>query len=283
MTITPDRKLTNQFPRTDAAPMHSSKYWAKEKDRLLRQLLIGDIEQTTGRELITYFAQLDEGINHTDPDDLSEIIEGVTTGHIDLFIQTPGGNVDAVEKFISVLSQRVESYRVIVPSWAKSGGTVIAISANSILLGVNSELGPIDPQIMLPDLGQMPCEFICRDETKDAVLREYAQASINRTKGLTKKIMQRGMLSNLTEQQIDETIDKLSSSNRYNSHGAVIDFGEAEALGLSVEWMPPGDELWRRVWLLYCLYDQDTKNKGLGRVIEGAVFSITRPASEQLS
>lgn len=258
--------------------MHSSKYWAKEKDRLLRQLLIGDIEQTTGRELIAYFAQLDEGINHTDPDDLSEIIEGLSTGHVDLFIQTPGGNVDAVEKFISVLSQRVQSYRVIVPSWAKSGGTVIAISATTILLGVNSELGPIDPQILLPELGPMPCEFICRDESKDAVLRDYAQASINRTKGLTKKIMMRGMLSDLSDEQVDDKIEKLSSSGGYNSHGAVIDFSEAKNLGLSVEWMAPESELWRRVWLLYCLYDQDTKNKGLGRVIEGAVFSIARPA-----
>lgn len=271
-----ERKLRSQFPRTDALPSHSSKYWAKEKDRLLRQLLISDIETQTGRELIVYFGQLDEGINHTDPDDLSEIIEGLSTKSVDLLIQTPGGDVDAVEKFVSVLNQRLDDYRVIVPSWAKSGGTVIAMSGAKILLGVNSELGPINPQILIPDLGPMPCEFIQRDETKDQVLREYAGAAIQRMRGLARKILKRGMLKALKAEELDLTLDKLSSANQYNSHGAVIDFGEARDLGLAVEWMPPEEPLWRKVWLLYCLYDHDTKSKGLGRVIEGAVFSIAR-------
>lgn len=271
-----ERKLRSQFPRTDALPLHSSKYWAKEKDRLLRQLLISDIETQTGRELIVYFGQLDEGINHTDPDDLSEIIEGLSTKSVDLLIQTPGGDVDAVEKFVSVLNQRVDDYRVIVPSWAKSGGTVIAMSGAKILLGVNSELGPINPQILIPELGPMPCEFIQRDETKDAVLREYAGAAIQRMRGLARKILKRGMLKDLKDEELDQALDKLSSSSQYNSHGAVIDYGEARDLGLAVEWMPPEEPLWRKVWLLYCLYDHDTKSKGLGRVIEGAVFSIAR-------
>lgn len=273
------RKMRAQFPRTASLPTQSSKYWAKEKDRYLRQLLITDIEQLTGREAIVYFAQLSDGINHTDPDDLSEILEAVQGKSVDLIIQTPGGSVDAVEKFVSVLRHRVDDYRVIVPSWAKSGGTVIAMSASRILLGVNSELGPIDPHMMLPELGQMPCEFIARDESKDQVLRDYAGANVKRMRGLAEKILRRGMLKELDEEELQATLDKLSSATQYNSHGAVIDFTEAQELGLNVEWMEPDSELWRAVWLLYCLYDHDTKVHDLGRIIEGAINSIGRPRS----
>ena len=273
----PSRKLQNQFPRTLGHPTQSSKFWAKEKDRYLRQLLIGDVEQITGRELVVYYAQLSEAINHTDPDDLSEILEGLKTKDIDLVIQTPGGMVDAVEKFVAVLRQRVSSYRVIVPSWAKSGGTVIAMSSSEILLGVNSELGPIDPQMYLPDLGPVPCEFVSRDEGQERVIRDIADAAVTRMRDLAKRILRGGMLSNLDEEALSGVIAKVSSSTAYRSHGAVIDFSEAKQLGLSTSWMPPEGDLWKKVWLLYCLYDFDTKTRNLGRIIEGAVNSIARP------
>lgn len=273
------RKMREHFPRTALLPTQSSKYWAKEKDRYIRQLLITDIEALTGREAIVYFAQLNEGINHTDPDDLSEILEDIQGSSVDLIIQTPGGSVDAIEKFVSVMGHRVKDYRVIVPSWAKSGGTVIAMSASCILLGVNSELGPIDPHMVLPELGQMPCEFIARDESKDQVLRDYADANVKRMRGLAEKILRKGMLKDLKEEELQQTLNKLSSATQYNSHGAVIDFSEAKELGLNVEWMDPKSDLWRAVWLLYCLYDHDTKSSDLGRIVEGAVNSIARPRS----
>ncbi|QWC56938.1 hypothetical protein F7D01_07365 [Erythrobacter sp. 3-20A1M] len=135
----------SQFPRTADLTSQSPKYWAKEKDRYLRQLLILDIEEITGRPLMVCFSQLNQPINHTDPDDIAEIIQAIDGDACDILIQTPGGSVDACEKIISVLSKKFSDYRVIVPSWAKSAGTVIALSSNEIVLGINSELGPIDP------------------------------------------------------------------------------------------------------------------------------------------
>ncbi len=61
------------------------------------------------------------------------------------------------------------------------------------------------------------------------------------------------------------------------SHGAVIDYGEAVSLGLSATYLPPDDEIWKRIWLLYCMYDYDTKADNIGRIIEGERFSIARP------
>lgn len=281
MSELPDRKLRNQFPRTSSLPSQSSKFWAKEKDRYLRQLLIADLEELTGRELVVYFARLSEGINHSDPDDLSEIIDGVTGDEIDLVLHTPGGSVDAVEKFVTVLRQRRKSYRVIVPSLAKSGGTVIAISSAKIIFGVNSELGPIDPQFVMNGLGAVPCQFIANDETQPPVIRSLAASAVTRMKQLAKKLLSEGMLKGESDPRLEEVITKLSSSDTYNSHGAVIDYSEAQALGLSAEWLQPDDELWRKVWLLYCCYDHDTKARNIGKLIEGANNSIARPPSYQ--
>jgi membrane-bound ClpP family serine protease len=279
MSKTPTRKLTSQFPRTIALPSQSSKFWAKEKDRYLRQLLIADLEAITRREVVVYFAKLSEGINHSDPDDLSEIIDGLEGDEIDLILQTPGGMVDAVEKFVTVLRQRGKKYRVIVPSLAKSGGTVIAMSAEKILLGVNSELGPIDPQFVMPNLGPVPCQFIADDATQPPVLRSLAKSAVDRMRQLAEKILSEGMLKGKSASDLDNVIKKVSSSDTYNSHGAVIDFSEAQSLGLSVEWMKPEDELWRRIWLLYCCYDHDVKLRSIGKIVEGAVNSIARPPS----
>jgi hypothetical protein len=58
---------------------------------------------------------------------------------------------------------------------------------------------------------------------------------------------------------------------------AVIDYDEAIELKLSVKWMEPDSGLWKRVWLLYCLYDFDTKQDDIGKIVEGALYSVARP------
>lgn len=191
-------------------------------------------------------------------------------------IQTPGGSTDATEKIISILQRVLDDYRVIVPSWAKSAGTVIACSSKSIVLGLNSELGPIDPQWQTAN-GMVPCELIAKDITLAQHIRDKAQLDVDRSRAMAKTILQRGMLNGKAEPELDDIIKKLSSADTYKSHGAVIDFDEAEQIGLSVEYLEPSSELWRRIWLLYCLYDYDAKEKNLAKIFEGNRLSISRP------
>ena len=239
--------------------------------------MIGDIEALTGRPLVVYFAQLDQQINHTDPDDLSEILSGVTGGDVDLFIQTPGGNVDATEKLIGILRQRLKSWRVVVPSWAKSAGTVIALSGEKILLGVNSELGPIDPQFQGQNGLNIPCEILSEDESQPHHIRQIAGMAVARMRQLALSILQKGMMKTKELAEVQDVLAKISSADGYKSHGAVIDYSEALSLGLSVEFLAPDDELWKKLWLLYCMYDHDTKANSIGRLVEGTKFSIARP------
>ena len=270
-----ERKGRGQFPRTSSLPSQSPRYWVKEKDRYLRQLLISDIEEQTGRELVVYFSRLDQMISEEDGNDVAEVMEGVEGKDIDLLIHTSGGLVDSVEKFVVVLKQLGLRYRVIVPSWAKSGGTLIALSSERILLGVNFELGPIDPQMFLPEYGQVPAEFIVNDPGQPQILKEVCKVNLDRARKLAERYLQQGMMAG-SKERIPEVISKISSATGYGSHGAVIDYEEAKSLGLAVEWEAPESDLWRRIWLLHCLYDADTQRGNLGKIFEGARYSLSR-------
>lgn len=57
----------------------------------------------------------------------------------------------------------------------------------------------------------------------------------------------------------------------------MIDYAKAVSLGLDAEYLKPDDDLWKKIWLLYCLYDYDTKQGDIGKIFEGGKFSIARP------
>src|SRR5215468_1349300 len=66
---------------------------------------------------------------------------------IDLVLHTPGGLVLAAMQIARAVEAHKAKVTVYVPVYAMSGGTLIALAANEIVLGEFSMLGPIDPQI----------------------------------------------------------------------------------------------------------------------------------------
>ena len=67
---------------------------------------------------------------------------------LDLFLHTPGGDMAATESIVRYLrSMFGTNIRAIIPQQAMSGGTIMALSCNSIVLGKGSSIGPIDPQM----------------------------------------------------------------------------------------------------------------------------------------
>src|SRR5258708_5881996 len=76
---------------------------------------------------------------------------------IDITLQTPGGLVLAAEQIARALVERKGKVTVFVPHYAMSGGTIIALAANEIVMDANAVLGPVDPQI-----GEMPAASIVR-------------------------------------------------------------------------------------------------------------------------
>jgi hypothetical protein len=64
-----------------------------------------------------------------------------------LLLHTPGGVINAAESIVAYLSSKFASIEVIVPTLAMSAGTMIALATDRIVMGRQSQLGPIDPQM----------------------------------------------------------------------------------------------------------------------------------------
>ena len=262
-----------QFPRTCEIPEQSPLYWVQQRDRYVRQLLIYDIEAITKRRLLVYFAsqsEEDAAIDSRDVAYLCEIWGDVGNDPVDLLVETPGGYTDATEGLVSFIQSRSRDFRVIVANAAKSNGTLLCLAAKAIVMGAVSELGPIDPQIR-----GIPCTILQTPEIRkqNFVLHQTGVYALQQTRSLAEKLLSKGMMKGVSPKRIKRVVRALSTRERFFSHGSVIDHKEASALGLKVVYLPPEDEFWRRIWLLYCMYDFDLRRNRFLKIVEARVRS----------
>jgi ClpP class serine protease len=94
-------------------------------------------------------------MRHIDIDDAESILRAIRETPegrpIEIILHTPGGLVLAARQIASALSDHDGKITAVVPHYAMSGGTMIALAADEILVDAHAALGPIDPQ-----LGQYP-------------------------------------------------------------------------------------------------------------------------------
>ena len=99
--------------------------------------------------------------NFIDIEDSEEILRAIRATPndqpIDLILHTPGGLVLAAEQIAKALVDHKGKITVFVPHYAMSGGTLIALAADEIVMDSNAVLGPVDPQI-----GDMPAGSIVK-------------------------------------------------------------------------------------------------------------------------
>jgi ClpP class serine protease len=119
---------------------------------------IQGLERARGSRVITMIHRQEKrslfGFNvarHIDLEDAQTIISAIKETPperpIDLIVHTPGGLVLAAMQIARAIEAHPGKVTVFVPVYAMSGGTLIALAADEIVLGEFSVLGPIDPQI----------------------------------------------------------------------------------------------------------------------------------------
>ena len=196
---------------------------------------------------------------------------------IDLLLETNGGFTDATEKICAVLRNAKIDLRVIVPRRAKSNGTVIAFCGDTILMGPDSELGPIDLY-----WGGVPADYIVKSQEiltqRDPILVQSAISAIKQTKELAIYLLKTGMLKQKKEAELDGLVSKLATRDEYHSHGAVIDATEAKNLGLNVELIDQQLPLWKQLWLLRAMYSYDCQKNNYSKLFESQ--SISSPVAK---
>ncbi len=169
---------------------------------------------------------------------------------IDFIIHTPGGLVLAAEQIAEALVKHKGKITVFVPHYAMSGGTLISLAADEIVMDENAVLGPVDPQ-----LGQYPAASILKVlESKDAneiddqtiIMADMAKKALKQVWNTVHHlVVGRGG----SEELARKLADTLTTGKW--THDYPISVEEARTLGLEVSTEMPSE-----VYQLMALYPQ---------------------------
>jgi ClpP class serine protease len=173
---------------------------------------------------------------HIDLEDAQTIIAAIKetppNKPIDLVLHTPGGLVLAAMQIARAVEAHPAKVTVYVPVFAMSGGTLIALAADEIVMGEFSMLGPIDPQIV-----GMPAASIARvpkvkpvEHVHDLtlVLADISEKALDQVKRGAVELMTPQM-----EQAKAEAVAEKLAGGQW-THDYALTAEEARALGLPV-------------------------------------------------
>lgn len=252
-----------------------------------RRCLLAEIEQLTKRNALhysaTYWGAPGEIMFTPDIVNLTRVmVRGQGLKGVDLVLNSPGGQPEIAEKIITTLRHYYDDdFRVIVPEFAKSAGTIVCLGADEIVMGYCSELGPIDPQMRSVDeKGNVTFRSAhAIIESVDAYVREAHKAieakkpfqayvrlldfhpdltfveECRLAKKLSEEIASRWLKAKMLkndEAKAQTTAQALSRADQLFSHGRAIDHLYAsEHLGLNIRYLEPSDPLWQKIWELH--------------------------------
>jgi ClpP class serine protease len=171
---------------------------------------------------------------------------------IDLILHTPGGLVLASLQIARAMSKRPGKVTVFVPHYAMSGGTLIALAADEIVMCEHAVLGPVDPQI-----GQLPAASLLRAvakkpvehlDDKTLVLADQAEMAIVEVRNSIRELL----LDKFSSDKAEELAEILTEGRW--THDFPITFEVAKALGL-----PVSSEMPKEVVELMSYFPQPTR------------------------
>lgn len=242
----------------------------------IRQEKLEKISSLTSRNVISYYSgwlKNPEAPNiQINDNNINALMNAVykldSSKGLDIILHTPGGDIAATESIVNYLqSVFSNNIRAIIPQLSMSAGTMIALSCNSIIMGKQSSLGPIDPQF-----GGIACQGIL-DEYQRAItaisanpdalglwqtiISKYhptligdCENAVKWSKELASKWLQRVNV-NITMNDVEELF--ISHANSY-SHSRHISRDECKNVGLKVEDLESSQDLQDAVLSLHHCY-----------------------------
>jgi len=117
-------------------------------------------------------------ITHEDLNALMSVMFGMDWNKgLTLVLHTPGGVTNAAETLVAYLRSKFDYIEVIVPTFAMSAGTMISLAADRIIMGRQSQLGPIDPQFVMGQRAQSARAIVDQfEQAKSEILQNAAAA-----------------------------------------------------------------------------------------------------------
>lgn len=238
----------------------------------IRHRYLRELATVTGRNVIAYYSSwlnksgasnLD--ISDNDMEGFMNCLHGMDcTKGLDLVLHTPGGSPSAAEGIVNYLRSKFgKDIRVIVPHMAMSAGTMIACSAKEIVMGKQSNLGPIDPQFnAIPaynikqefeeakrDLAENPQNanyWAIKLNQYPAAFMKTAIDAIDLSSALVKKWLGSCMFDKNNKddvKKIKTITDKLNEHDISKNHARHLDIDFCKDIGLKIKAMEDDNQL----------------------------------------
>jgi ClpP class serine protease len=181
-------------------------------------------------------------MRHIDIDDAESVLRAIRetpAGRpIEIVLHTPGGLVLAARQIAAALADHDGKVTAVVPHYAMSGGTMIALAADEILIDTHAALGPIDPQ-----LGQYPAASLVAvaempGQHKDETL---LMADVGRKALHQVEMFARGLLERNMEPVKAREVARILSTGLW-THDHPLLPPELESLGLPIKIGVPEEE-----------------------------------------
>ena len=197
-------------------------------------------------------------MRYIDVNDSEEVLRAIKLTDpdcpIDLIIHTPGGLVLAAGQIAHALRRHRAKVTVFVPHYAMSGGTLLALAAEEIVMDPNAVLGPVDPQ-----LGEQPAASVLKvleakkpedidDET--LILADVSRKAIVQVHRTVQELLSERM----SAEQASALAEKLSTG--VWTHDYPITSEEGKSLGL-----PISTEVPQEVYDFMRLFPQPTRTR----------------------
>ncbi len=197
-------------------------------------------------------------IDINDSEDVLRAIRMTDPGvPIDIVLHTPGGLVLAALQIARALREHPAKVTAFVPHYAMSGGTLICLAANEIVMSSHAVLGPVDPQLgespaasLIKVVEQKPIERI-NDQT--LIFADIGRKAIEQVRKSVRELLQ----GRVSDEKAEELSHKLSEGTW--THDYPISAAEAKAMGLNASTNIPAEIL-----ELLSLYPQPMRTQGGG-------------------
>lgn len=236
--------------------------------------LIGEYNKLRGTYLLVYAGAISKPIpgvslSMDDYYTIYDLLRATKSKKCDVYVETPGGSGEAAEEIVRFLRTKFDNVDFVISGEAKSAGTLMALSANEILITESGSLGPIDAQVRIGRSNQSAYNYIdwVKDKRKNAQkagrlnpfdatmvaqispgelngvvnalnfakdlvvewLPQYKFKDWNETETRKKKITQ-----TMKKQRARQIVNAFVDHNKWRSHGRSIKISDLEEIGLKI-------------------------------------------------
>jgi len=262
----------------------------------VRHRYLKELHEKTQRDTVIYFSSFNTprpfqvppaalSLTQEDIQGFMASLNGLKGKNLDLMLHSPGGSLEAADQIVQYLRSKYKHIRAIIPQNAMSAATMIACACDEILMGRQSAIGPIDPQIsgipahtILRDFDQAKADIITnpllanlwvpRLASLPVGLFNLCEQNIKLSQEKVEQWLSQYMFKGKASKKAKDISDWLGKFDEHRTHGRPIGYDLAHTKGLNVKRLEDDQELQDKVLSVYHATMVTFQTTGCLKIIE---------------